>query len=246
MARGMNKVTLLGFVEREPEVRRAADGRAVASFAVSTSRGWTTGSGIGGSATEWFNVVAWGDLAEAAETHLTKNQRLYAEGHLQTRIWDDSEGRRQACTEVVVSKLIPMDTREAIAARSLGDPDLPLCLNKIMVIGNLGRNPEMRYTPDGHAVTSFSLAATRVGTSASGVRNGATEWFNVVAWGSLAEICNQHLVKGRRVCVEGKLHTRGWEQPSGNKRFRTEVIADEMIMLGPRPKDRSAERELTE
>ena len=79
MARGMNKVTLLGFVEREPELRRAADERVVASFTVSTSRNWTTGSGIDGSATEWFNVVAWDDLAEAAEAHLTQNQRLYAE-----------------------------------------------------------------------------------------------------------------------------------------------------------------------
>jgi single-strand DNA-binding protein len=244
----MNKVTLVGFVEREPELRRAADGRAVASFTVSTSRDWTTGSGIDGSATEWFNVVAWGALAEAAKARLIKNQRLYAEGHLQTRIWDDSEGRRQACTEVVASELIPLDTREPVAAQSLepGDEDLPLCLNKIIVIGNLGRNPEMRYTPDGRAVTSFSMAATRSGASASGVHNGATEWFNVVAWGSLAEICNQHLAKGRRVCVEGELRTRGWEQPAGEKRFRTELIAHEMIMLGPRPKDRSAEQELTE
>lgn len=248
MARGMNKVTLVGFVEREPELGRAADGQAVASFTVSTTRNMTAGSSMDGCATEWFKMVAWGDLAEAAGVHLTKNQRLYAEGHLQTRIWDDSEGRRQACTEVVASKLIPLDTREAAAAQSLGTGDhaLPLCLNKITVIGNLGRDPEMRYTPDGYAVTSFSLAATRAGASASGVHNGTTEWFNVVAWGSLAEICNQHLVKGRRVCVEGKLHTRGWEQPAGNKRFRTEVIANEMIMLGPRPKDRSAEQELTE
>jgi len=110
-----------------------------------------------------------------------------------------------------------------------------------MVIGNLGRDPEMRYTPDGQAVTSFSLAATRAGPSASGVRNGTTEWFNVVAWGSLAEICSRHLAKGRRVYIEGELRTRGWERPTGNKRFRTELIANEMIMLGPRPKDRFAE-----
>jgi single-strand DNA-binding protein len=78
------------------------------------------------------------------------------------------------------------------------------------------------------------------------VHNGATEWFSVVAWGSLAEICNQHLAKGRRVYIEGELRTRGWEQPAGKRRFRTELIAHEMIMLGPRPKDRSAEQELIE
>jgi single-strand DNA-binding protein len=104
-----------------------------------------------------------------------------------------------------------------------------------MVIGNLGRDPEMRYTPGGQAVTSFSLAATRKWTTASGERKDATEWFNVVCWGSLAEICNQYLTKGRRVYVEGELRTRGWEQPDGYKFFRTELVADEMIMLGPRP-----------
>jgi single-strand DNA-binding protein len=104
-----------------------------------------------------------------------------------------------------------------------------------MVIGNLGRDPEMRYTPGGQAVTSFSLAATRKWTTASGERRDATEWFNVVSWGSLAEICNQYLSKGRRVYVEGELRTHGWQQAGGAKFFRTELVADEMIMLGPRP-----------
>ncbi len=245
MARGMNKVTLLGFVEREPELRRTADGQSVASFTVSTSHHWAINPGVGAAAREWFTIVTWGGLAEAAEAHLHRNQRVYAEGRLQTRSWDDAEGQHHARTEVVASKLIPMDTREAIADRGVEpkSDDISLCLNRIMVIGNLGRDPEMRYTPDGHAVTSFSLASTRAGTLAQGARNDATEWFNVVAWGSLAEICNQHLAKGRRVYVEGELRTRGWEQPIGNKQYRTELVADEMILLGPRPKERSAEHE---
>ena len=245
MARGMNRVTILGFVEREPEIRHAADGRSVASFVVSTNDSWMTSSGVDGNVPEWFSIVAWGDLAETAKAQLEKDQRLYAEGHLQTRTWDDAEGRRHTRAEVVASRIIPLDTRTAIAARNVesGSDSTPLCVNKIMVIGNLGRNPEMRYTPEGHAVTSFSLAATRARTSAPGGRNGATEWFNVVACGNLAEICNQYLAKGRRVYVGGRLRTRGWEQPAGHKRFHTELVADEMIMLGPRPKERSTEQE---
>ena len=248
MARGMNKVMIIGFVEREPEVRRTASGQPVASFCMSTNRHWITNAGEERNATEWFNVVAWGDLAEAAETQLHRDQRLYAEGHLQTRSWDDARGQRCVRTEVVASKLIPMESREAIAARSaeLEGDDAPRCLNRIMVIGNLGRNPEMRYTPDGQAVTSFSLAATRAWTSAQSGRSDSTEWFNVVACGSLAEICNQYLTKGRRVYVEGELRTRGWEQPTGNKHFRTELVANEMIILGPRPKDGSADQEFSE
>lgn len=245
MARGMNKVMIIGFVEREPEMRHAADGQPVTCFGVSTKRRWTTNAGKSREATEWFNVVAWGDLAEAASARLQRDQRLYAEGHLQTRSWEDAEGQRQVRTEMIVSKLIPMDNREAIATRKLDvdDETTPLCMNRVMVIGNLGRDPEMRYTPEGQAVTSFSLAATRSWSLANGGRRDSTEWFNIVSWGGLAEICNQYLTKGRRVYIEGELRTRGWEQPDGKKHFRTEVVANEMIMLGPRPRNRFVEHD---
>jgi single-strand DNA-binding protein len=107
-------------------------------------------------------------------------------------------------------------------------------LNKVMVIGNVGRDPEMRYVPSGKAVTSFSVASSRVWTNSVGERCEETEWFNVVAWGNLAEICKQHLRKGQQVYVEGRLQTRCWEDHEGRKRFRTEVVANEMVVLGRR------------
>ncbi len=107
-------------------------------------------------------------------------------------------------------------------------------LNKVMIIGRLGRDPEMRYTPSGRPVTSFSVATTRSWLSADGERREETEWFNVVAWAQLAEICKQHLVKGSPVYVEGRLQTRSWEDPDGKKHYRTELVANEMILLGDR------------
>jgi len=104
-------------------------------------------------------------------------------------------------------------------------------LNKLMIIGHLGRDPEMRYTPSGRPVTTFSVATSRTWQSANGERHEDTEWFNVVAWGGLAEICNQHLQKGKQVYVEGRLQTRRWEDAEGNKHFTTELVAKEMIML---------------
>jgi single-strand DNA-binding protein len=177
---------------------------------------------------------------------LRKDRRVYAEGQIQTRSWEDEARQRHCRTEVVAEKLIPMDDRTAVSQQA-GDgnsEEMPLCLNRVTVIGNLGRDPEMRYTTGGQAVTSFSLAATRPWTSADGERQDTTEWFNVVAWGSLAEICNQYLSKGRRVYIEGELRTRGWEQSDGMKHFRTELVANEMILLGPRPRNRRAERAL--
>ena len=107
-------------------------------------------------------------------------------------------------------------------------------LNKVMIIGNIGRDPEMRYTPSGKPVTSFSLASSRSWTAPNGERREETEWFNVVTWGNLAEICNQKLFKSQQVYVEGRLQTRSWEDERGQRHFRTEVVANEMIILGPR------------
>jgi single-strand DNA-binding protein len=106
-----------------------------------------------------------------------------------------------------------------------------------MIIGNLGKDPEMRYTPGGRPVTSFRVATSRSWKNAEGDRQEETEWFNVIAWGNLAEICNQYLKRGQQVYVEGRLHTRRWEDPEGNKRSIVEIVANEMVILGDRKDD---------
>jgi single-strand DNA-binding protein len=104
-------------------------------------------------------------------------------------------------------------------------------LNKVMIIGCVGREPEMRYTPSGKPVTSFSVATTRGWTMPDGRQREETDWFNVVSWGDLAEMCNQRLTKDQRVYIEGRLQTRGWEDRGGKRHYRTEVVANEMIIL---------------
>jgi single-strand DNA-binding protein len=104
-------------------------------------------------------------------------------------------------------------------------------LNKLMLIGRLGQDPEMRYTPSGRPLTKFQLAANRSWTTADGEKKKETEWFNIVAWGKLAEICNQYLKKGQLVYVEGRLHNRRWQDENGANHSSVEVITQEMIML---------------
>ena len=104
-------------------------------------------------------------------------------------------------------------------------------LNKIMIIGNVGTDPEMRYTPNGNPVTSFRIATSRAYTSANGERHEETEWFTVVAWNQLAEQCNQFLSKGRRAYVEGRLHSHSWDGPNGQTRFRNEIVANRVLFL---------------
>ncbi len=104
-------------------------------------------------------------------------------------------------------------------------------LNRVMIIGNLGTDPEMRYTPNGNAVTSFRMAASRGYTSADGERHQDTEWFTIVAWNQLAEQCNQYLAKGRKAYVEGRLHSRTWEGQDGKTRFINEIVANSILFL---------------
>jgi single-strand DNA-binding protein len=110
-------------------------------------------------------------------------------------------------------------------------------LNKCMIIGNLGRDPEMRYTPNGQAVTQFTVAVNRNYRDANNEWQEETEWFRVVAWGPLAERTAEYLRKGRKVYVEGRLQTRQWEDREGQKRYTTELIAQTVTPLDARPRD---------
>lgn len=118
-------------------------------------------------------------------------------------------------------------------------------LNKVMLIGNLGADPEMRYTANGNAVTTFNLAVNRNWTGPDGERKEETEWFTVVSWDKLAETVSQYLQKGRRAYVEGRMKTRSWEGQDGQKRYKTEVVANTVLFLdrpqaAPMPDDQNA------
>lgn len=103
----------------------------------------------------------------------------------------------------------------------------------MLLIGSVGRTPEMRYMPSGRAVTSFSVGTTRSWQDPEGGEREETEWFNVVAWGDLAERCKSSLRQNHRVYVEGRLQTRSWQAEDGNTCFRAELVANDMILLNP-------------
>lgn len=105
-------------------------------------------------------------------------------------------------------------------------------INKAILIGNLGKDPELRYTPAGQPVASFTLATTERWTDRNGQRQDRTEWHNIVAWGKLAELVNQYLKKGRSAYVEGRITTRSWDDRDGNKKYRTEIVANQIQFLG--------------
>jgi single-strand DNA-binding protein len=110
-------------------------------------------------------------------------------------------------------------------------------LNRLMVIGNMGTDPEMRYTPNGTPVTTFRLAVTRRYTDSAGERRDDTEWFTVVAWNSLGEQCNRWLSKGRRIFVDGRLKSNTWTGADGVTRFNNEIVASRVLFLDRAPGD---------
>ncbi|MFN8521176.1 MAG: single-stranded DNA-binding protein [Chloroflexota bacterium] len=115
-----------------------------------------------------------------------------------------------------------------------------MSLNKCMIIGNLGRDPEMRYTPSGQAVTQFTVATNRNYRDQQGEWQSETEWFRVVVWGQQAERTAERLRKGNKVYVEGRIQTRQWEDQTGNKRYTTELIANQVSSLERRDRDEDA------
>jgi single-strand DNA-binding protein len=115
-------------------------------------------------------------------------------------------------------------------------------VNKVILLGRLGKDPEVRYTNSGTAITSFSMATSTAFTNKEGQKEEKTEWHKIVAFGRLGEICGEYLAKGKQVYIEGRIQTRDWEDKDGNKRWTTEIIAQNMQLLGSpgTEKDRSS------
>ena len=113
-------------------------------------------------------------------------------------------------------------------------------VNKVILVGNLGSDPEVRYTPSGKAVANFTLATHEQWTGKDGEKGERTEWHKIVAWDRLGEICGEYLHKGKQIYIEGRLQTRSWEDRDGNKRYTTEIVAQIMQMLGSSAKQGKA------
>ncbi len=104
-------------------------------------------------------------------------------------------------------------------------------VNQAIILGNLTRDPELRYTPAGHAVCSFGVATNRSWTTSEGEQKEKADFHNIIAWRKLAEVCSQYLVKGQKVYIQGRLQTQTWEGKEGNRQSKTEIVADQMVML---------------
>jgi single-strand DNA-binding protein len=215
------------------------------SFRVPVIRKYMVGSERRG-ATARCNVVAWNRLAEELGQKLDEGHQVFVEGRLATRSWDAQDGQKRYATDVVAFSVLDLGTVSGVTPGSFDEPEegpedagsmdlrnLPEGYNRVQLIGNLGRDPEMRYTANGSAVSTFSIAVNRT-YSDEGERKEETEWTRIVAFDKQGELSGQYLHKGSKTYVEGRLTTRSWDGPDGQRRYTTEVVASRILFLDSR------------
>ncbi len=204
----MNKAILIGNLGKDFDVRYTTNDLAFTNLSLATTEKFKDKS-----KTEWHRIIVFGKLAEICGSYLKKGEQVYVEGRSQKKSWE-KDGITRYTTEIIASQIIMLGS-----GSNLG-------VNKAIFIGRLGIDPEIRYTKDSLAVANLSIATNE--------KNGGkfeTQWHRIIAIGTLAEICERYLEKGRQICIEGRFQTRSWEK-DGITRSTTEVIASRMEMLG--------------
>ena len=180
-------------------------------------------------------VTLWGPMADIAGQYVRPGSQVFVSGRLQTDNWEDQKtGEKRSKTRIVALDLIMLDPKDGqISVPDGTSAQLTNCANRADIIGNLTREPELRTTTNGNKVTTIGIATNeRWKDKSSGETKERAEFHNVVVWGDLAEEMTKTLKKGQRVYASGRIQTRGWETPSGAKRTSTEIIADQISMLG--------------
>jgi single-strand DNA-binding protein len=228
----LNKAQIIGHLTEDPQIRQTPSGQTVGDLNIVTKQTFTNVSGQLQQGTSYHSVVVWRGLADICGRFLKKGSQVYISGRIQTDEWEDQNtGQKRYKTRITADELILLDPKNP-------NPSLPADakvaggLNQAQVLGNVTRDPELRQTPNGDSVVSFGIATNFAWKDRSGQDQEKTEFHNIVAWGALAKSIAENVKKGRKMYIAGRLQTRSWETPDGQKRYATEVIADSALALG--------------
>lgn len=227
----LNRAQIIGHLTQDPEIRQTPTGQSVGDLNIVSKSTFINASGQPQTGASYHNVVVWRGLADVCDKYLKKGSQVYISGRIQTDDWEDQEGQKRYKTRVVADEMILLDPRTPKAAPAEGSA-VAGGLNQSEVIGNVTKDPELRQTPNGAQVCSFGVATNFSWKNRSGEQQERTEFHNIVAWGDLAQALSETVKKGRKVYVVGRLQTRSWETPDGQKKYTTEIIADRAIALG--------------
>ena len=231
----LNRAQIIGHLTEDPQIRQTPSGQSVGDLNIVTKQVFKTATGEQVSSA-YHNVVVWRGLADISGRFLKKGSQVFISGRIQTDEWEDQNtGQKRYKTRITADEMILLDPKVPNAPLADGSM-VGGALNQAEVVGNITRDPELRQTPNGNSVVSFGVATNYSWKDRSGEQQERTEFHNVVAWDELAQSIAETFKKGRKVYISGRLQTRSWETPDGNKRDTTEIITEKALALGvPNP-----------
>jgi single-strand DNA-binding protein len=228
----LNKIQIIGHLTEDPQIRQTPSGQTVGDLNIVSKVAFTNFSGQQQLGMSYHSIVVWRGLADISGRYLKKGSHVYVGGRIQTDEWEDqTTGQKRYKTRIVADELILLDPKvpnpPISASSKLGGG-----LNHAQVVGNVTRDPEIRQTPNGDSVVSFGVATNFSWKDRAGQDQEKTEFHNVVAWGDMAKSIHNIVRKGRKIYISGRLQTRSWDTPDGQKRYATEIIAENALALG--------------
>lgn len=229
----LNRVSLIGYQTQPVELRQTPSGTAVTDLNLIVPNSFTSGTGEQLTGKGFFTVTVWGGMAEVASQYLRAGGQIFVSGRLQTDSWEDEKsGEKKSKTKIVAQEMILLDSKDGQRAAPAG-VELGKCLNRAEIIGNVTKDPEMRTTTSGQNVLTIGVASNEKWKDRqSGELKERVEFHNVVLWGTLAQDVAKQVKKGNKAFVSGRIQTRSWETQTGSKRTTTEVVADQVSLLG--------------
>ncbi|MDD4319598.1 MAG: single-stranded DNA-binding protein [Candidatus Peribacteraceae bacterium] len=229
-----NRVHIIGYQTQPVTIRQTPGGSSVTDLNLVVPYAFRTENGETLEGKGFHTVTLWGPMADVAGRYMKPGSQVFISGRLQTDSWENEQtGEKRSKTKIVGLDMILLDPKDGLRAAPEGAAGMLGGLNRADIIGNVTKDPEMRTTTGGQQVLTLGVATNdRWKDRASGEDKERSEFHNVVIWGALAERVAKTLHKGNRVFVCGRVQTRSWETKEGAKRYTTEVIADQVSLLG--------------
>lgn len=233
----LNRVTLIGYQTQPVQVRQTPGGTSVTDLNLVVPMSIKTEAGETIQSKSFHTITLWGPVAEVAGQFIRPGSQLFIGGRLQTDSWEDEKtGEKRSKTKVVGNEMILLDPKAGQTPAPTNE-SVAGGVNRAEVVGNVTKDPEMRTTTSGQKVLTIGVATNdRWKDKATGEMKEKSEFHNVVVWGALAEAVAMNAKKGARVYASGRVQSRSWETPTGQKRTSTEIVADQVSVLGVKNK----------
>lgn len=227
-----NRIHIIGYQTQPVEVRQTPNGTSVTDLNLVVPYSFKSETGEQITGKTFHTVTVWGSMADIAGQYVKAGAQLFIGGRLQTDSWEDEKsGEKRSKTKIVALDMIMLDPKDGQLPAT--ESVIAHGVNRAEIVGNVTRDPEVRTTTNGQQVVSLGVATNdRWRDKASGEDRERTEFHNVVVWGDLAKEVGQNIKKGSRIYVSGRVQTRSWETQSGSKRYTTEVISEDLALLG--------------